>query len=1008
MVKKILYLSLFLYLLFPFVGQAQQARYFPDRLIIKYKSEKQLRQLRSKLKADPKSAVNQLLFKNGARQTQPLFPARQQQMLSRTPTGRELLRLQEVTFSGHIDPIQLAAKISALPGVEYAEPKYIHTMSVLPDDPQLEKFIDAHNFPQAWDATTGSPDVVIAIVDGGVGYTHPDLDDKLWVNQQEVPLTIRPQVDSNSDGTVTSTEIANYLQQNNGDYNQDNEITLQDALADGSPFMDNTDADNNNFTDDLFGWDFWASGGVDSPITSDNDPFHDGTDHGTHVAGIAAAETNNNIAVAGAGYNSSYMAVKTGGIPDDPSTPDDDESNAIGFGFEGIVYAAQKGADIINCSWGGGSFSQAEQDVINYAASNGALVVAAAGNESRSNVTFPSAYDKVVSVGSMETSGTIASYSNYGYMLDVLATGSGIVSTSYNAQLATKSGTSMATPVVSGLAALIKQLHPSWSAERIGAQIKSSASYSYDLNASNYENKLGHGTLDALQAVSTNLPGIKVVETQFINDQGNKLSIDEPGSVEVTLTNLGSATSSLELQLIPQSPEIDVQNGSRQIGTLANGDTTTVSFPMSITSDFNLTNVPTLRLNFEDNSNNYNDFGMLVYDKFLYDVITANNIKTSLAADGTIGFTDPLSGMGGVGFIPRTPDGSGGYQEGDNLLFEGGLMVTINGELYDAVRDPSGVSRDFIPQQVFATQPNAGNNGMTGSARFLTDADSSRQAIIDLETFAFNEPALSNVLFVKYTIQNPSDYLIMQNVYAGVFNDWDIGSNPSNNSTSFSTADSVLYLFDASSSSQQPLVAVAHLGPLSGALAIDNAYEGQTDSVRFGIYDDFTDEEKISSLHSGTVRTQVQNTDVSAVIASGPYSLNPHAEVTVGFVYAFGSDVDELRNQIENARSRNLFAVSPVGRAVSDRIPDKTAFFQNYPNPFQESTLLRIDLQQATPVTLTIFDTLGRKVRVLADEEFEAGSHFIKFNGATLSSGIYFAQLETDNGTQTIPMTLIK
>jgi len=130
--------------------------------------------------------------------------------------------------------------------------------------------------------------------------------------------------------------------------------------------------------------------------------------------------------------------------------------------------------------------------------------------------------------------------------------------------------------------------------------------------------------------------------------------------------------------------------------------------------------------------------------------------------------------------------------------------------------------------------------------------------------------------------------------------------------------------------------------------------------------------------------------------------------VTVGFVYAFGSDVDELRNQIENARSRDLFAVSPVGRAISDRIPDKTAFFQNYPNPFQESTLLRIDLQKTTSVTLTIFDTLGRKVRVLANEEFEAGSHFIKFNGATLSSGIYFAQLETDDGTQTIPMTLIK
>lgn len=988
-----------LYFLFPSILLGQSAEYFNDRLIVKYESENELQRIQTKQGINPKNAVRQILSQNGARTSQPLIPDRLQQTLRQRnlPSTDDVLRIREVTFSQRINPVRLAAKINSMPGVVYAEPRYIRQMDLRPNDPRIEKYVHEHNFFDAWDESQGSRDIVIAIVDGGVGYTNTDLDDNLWVNQDEVPVTLRPQVDGNNDGDITSTEIYDYLQDNGEDYNDDNTIDLDDALHNDSPFIDGIDGDNNNFTDDLYGWDFWDSGGIDSPVMTDNNPMHDATDHGTHVAGIAAAETDNDTAIAGASFNTTYMPVKAGGTTD--------ESSLIGFGFEGILYAAQNGADIINCSWSGQSSSLAEEEIIDLAFEMGALVVASAGNENNERIDFPAGYDKVLSVGSIETNGFPSLYSNYGYQLDVLATGSDILSISYNNELVVKTGTSMSAPVVSGLAALIKDIHPNWSPERIGMQIRTSSSSLTVDYPDFYNNKLGGGSINAFEAVSTNNPGLKIISHDFVNEDGEKLTIGQPGTVQITLTNYGNSVSNVSLQLQSLSEAgIELDNPSRQIGSIATGDTVELSFDLTLTEDFDLEEIPTLRVDFANQSQNYEDYNVIQYDDILYDILAVNNVITSIGSDGTIGFTDPLASRGGVGFIPREPDGSGGYEEGDNLLFEGGLMIEINGEMYDAVREEDGVSRDFIPQELFSATSEDGE--VTGHTRFITDADTGRQAAIDLQAYAFDQPGIRNVVFLEYTIQNPTEFVIMEDVYVGLFNDWDISNTPSNNNANYIEADSLLYLADAAESTQ-PVVSVAHLGPISSALAIDNAAQSR-DSVFFGIYDGFTDGEKKGALKAGTERTTVQNTDVSAVTASGPYTIEPGASITVGFAYAFGGDVDQLRNQIAEARSRNLFSVSPTGRATPEEVPPQTTLYQNYPNPFNSSTQLRIDLEQSTEVTLTVFDVLGRKVRTLADREFEAGAHFLQFNADQLSSGTYFIRLITDHGVQSIPITLIK
>ncbi|PAU94963.1 hypothetical protein CK503_05725 [Aliifodinibius salipaludis] len=1004
MLKKLsakLFIFIFLLPLFG-ASQSQQNDYFPNRLIIKYKSDQKFQQIQNKIGSNPKSAVQQLLNKYGARLSRPLLSAKTQQMIKaqQVPAANDVLRIEEVIFNHSIDPAQLAYKINRMPGVDYAEPRYIRHMNAEPNDPDIQKFVDAHNFTDAWDLSKGSRDIIIAVVDGGVDYTHSELNENLWINQDEIPATVFKQADENDDGEVTASEVWMYLEQNSADHNGDGSITLEDALHNDSDFTDANDNDNNEFTDDLFGWDFWESGSDGQNITQDNNPMHDATDHGTHVAGIAAAKTDNGEGIASAAYNATYIPIKAGGAPN--------FDDVIGFGYEGILYAANNGADIINCSWSGGSASQAEEDITNLATQMGSLVIASAGNEA-SRTEYPARYDKTIAVGSIDTENNRSSYSNFGYNLDVLATGTDILSTSYNNNYISKTGTSMSAPVVSGLASLVGDLYPNWKPERIGMQIRASANYIDDSNP-DLENQLGHGSIDAYQALNTNLPGLKVVSQEFINNEENKLSLGEEGIIELTITNVGNTTSNLELELLSlNESEVQLENSRQQLGSFATGDTMDLSFPIKISSNFDLTEIPAFRLEFIDNSLDYNDFNALVYEDMFFEVIAGNNVKTSFGAEGTFGFSDPLAGRGGVGFIPRYPDGTGGYKEGDNLLFEGGLIMQFNEELFDAVRTTGGnVSRDFLPQDAVTILPTTNGNGLKGSTRFVTLNDSAKRASIQLETFAFNDHAINKVVFVKYTITNPSQFITMENMYVGLFNDWDIGSNSGNNNISYSENDSLLYISDASSSSTQPTVAVAHLGPMSGALAIDNTIEGRQDSLTFGIYAGFSDSEKEASLTAGTVRTDLQNTDISAVTSSGPYTLNPGADITVGFLYAFGEDLNELRDQITEARSRNFFEVSPTGRATADEIPQQTELFQNYPNPFNEETEIHFDLDHDSHVTLSVFDVLGRKVRQIADTNLDAGAHFLTFNARNLSSGVYFIRLETDRDSQTIPITKIK
>lgn len=185
---------------------------------------------------------------------------------------------------------------------------------------------------------------------------------------------------------------------------------------------------------------------VASKNFSQSSSLGDMAGHGTHVAGIIAANADNGLGVAGVAYSASLMNVKVLG---------DDGSGSYSSIVNGIIWAADNGAKVINMSLGAPYSSQALADAVNYAWSKGVVVVAAAGNDGTSAANYPAYYSNAIAVAATDSSDSRAGWSNYGSWVDAAAPGSSIYSTYKGNAYATLSGTSMATPFVAGIAALV-------------------------------------------------------------------------------------------------------------------------------------------------------------------------------------------------------------------------------------------------------------------------------------------------------------------------------------------------------------------------------------------------------------------------------------------------------------------------------------------------------------------------------------------------------------------------
>ncbi len=342
-----------------------------------------------------------------------------------------------------VNDLEIAALCSALrsanPGTPIeCEPNVIFHTAVTPNDTFFSSLYGMTKIaaPTAWELTTGSSAVVVAVIDSGVDYTHPDLAANIYTNSGEVP--------------------GNFV-----------------------------DDDSNGFVDDYYGYDF---------VNSDASPLDD-DEHGTHCAGTIGARGNNSTGVTGVNWEVGILPVKV--------------LDANGDGFlsdiaAGIEYAVDRGASVLSMSLSGPSSTGLLDAAIVYARQQNVLIVAAAGNDGSDNdvtPSFPSSSTSanILSVAATNSLDQLASFSNYGEVsVDVAAPGVAILSTVPSGLYKNLSGTSMATPHVAGLAALIKSANGSLTY----SQIKDIIMASVDERATLRGTTVSGGRVNAVNAVS--------------------------------------------------------------------------------------------------------------------------------------------------------------------------------------------------------------------------------------------------------------------------------------------------------------------------------------------------------------------------------------------------------------------------------------------------------------------------------------------------------------------------
>lgn len=401
--------------------------------------------------------------------------AQEQQLTTPHVAGEILIKLKssdkiyKFNFSAKDNLAELLNFYNSQPAVEYAEPNFTYQASLEPQDPYYTQqlYLSQIKAHQAWNITTGSSNITLAIIDSGVDINHPDLKNNIWTNPNEVA---------------------------------DNGL----------------DDDENGYTDDVHGWDFIRQTADPRPKL-DEDYTIVGINHGTVVAGVAAAQGGNAEGIAGVSWRAKIMSLRV--------------LDGIGLGdtltvARAIDYARQQKVDVINLSFVGTGKSLTLEKAIKAANDAGILVVAAAGNEVAngidmdSNPQYPVGHDGpngenwVIGVASIDNNDRLASFSNYGKKyIDLSAPGVGIFSSVYhqndnqNFQKYYESGwtgTSVSAPQVTGAAALIKSLKPNLSLQQIKDILLNTADNIDYLN-NNYASKLGKGRLNIFAAVDKTL-----------------------------------------------------------------------------------------------------------------------------------------------------------------------------------------------------------------------------------------------------------------------------------------------------------------------------------------------------------------------------------------------------------------------------------------------------------------------------------------------------------------------
>ncbi|NLL28366.1 MAG: S8 family serine peptidase [Bacteroidales bacterium] len=717
--------------------------------------------------------------------------------------------------------------------------------------------------------------------------------------------------------------------------------------------IDGIDNDNDGYVDNFMGWDLGSF---------DNDPQFTSHSHGVHVSGLAGATADNGFGIAGVGFNSKLLPVKV--------------SNDNGYlvaSYDGIIYAADHGANVINCSWGSTySGNLYGQDIIDYATINcNALVVAACGNDNNEVPFYPASYKYVLSVAGSDINDHKLDISTYNYLVDIVAPGKSIYSTWIGASFTSSGGTSMAAPIVSGAAAIVSSHFPELNMLQVAERLRTTADVidTISENSSYYE-KLGKGRLNLYRALTdTFSSSVRLIKWDFSDSADMDFGQNDTIYFNAKIINYLAPTNNLFAKLECLNPRVMLIDSIWDIGNL---NTLAAANNYENPFKFKLLNVlPSekieFRIYFFDGDYYSFDYVSINVNKD-YKTLDTNNITVTITSAGNFGYNDLIYLTQGDGFR---------YKNGANLVSGFGFMCgtgpsRVADNLYGIVNP---VDKDFSSNGYVLNMfpPPFGDK-----CYFSSYSDKGEESASNLNveirqfTYGWNTLKDKNYFIIDYNIINDTTEAY-NNFYAGLFADWDIII--SNENRCWYDPDlNLLITTDIDSS-----VYVA-IGLLSDYSAIHYASDLNGFNNSISLTDGFSGLDKYNMMKTNRFAsgTDFSGNDVAAMVSSGPHVVEAKDTLKLSFVVLAGRSISELEEGIVRANEQyeNI-------NKVNYNISEYEAFI--YPNPASDVLFYSFKEDVDAPVEISIMDINGKEI-FKTSKKSSSGSLDLK----SYSEGLYF------------------
>lgn len=834
-----------------------------------------------------------------------------------------LTRTFTVRFTGmrNISSAILALTKSSAEEIELAEPWYLNAIGAAPNDPFMmeQTYLQTIRLLQTWEVFRGSDTITIGISDDGVSQTHEDLAPNIAVNAGEIP--------------------------NNG-----------------------LDDDGNGYVDDHRGYNFtWQLELGMAGNTTSNSSFG----HGTKVAGIASAATNNELGVVGTGLTSRFFPMKTA-LKD---------GGGIVFGYQSLIYAAQRGFDVVNCSWGLVKPESAiDQSVIDYCLAKGTVVVASAGNHGDDAMgsafrdrNFPASYDGVIGVGETTPDDFVVSSSGLARNSRIMAPGNGAYTTDAGGSYGSSGviGTSFASPIVAGVAAVVRARWPQLTPRQVAAHLCRTAD---DITSKN--NAIGEflaPRVNMFRAVTTeplSQPFMRLASVRQRVSSGspsNRFRAGDTLLLEFGIANdLAPGNAEVETKIVDANGWIlRVLRERDDVGVIGTG-ATIWSRPFPCVVEAIGTGPCVMRIDI---------VGDTTIDRDWYYVeppagiaqFANDSLIYSMADDGMVGYTSVTEQRQGDGF---------GKKPSFQLLSPSGFfMVDAADRSVTAFKNDPPYTSDFVAAKRFDVAPDA------ATCRMQDESASNPIGVVVTQNCAFPMKDLSATI---WTLTVTPRLATLSGLSAGYLLDWDIGTRGRSNRI---TTDAQALPASLRSTNNAAQI-ITRLGfPVAVCVAAISEDPGDVAQSAGFLYsaiiddaDGFTHADRVRLLTSGTVISETGEGDISGVV--GMLRNKPLAvgeSWTFRVVITVGAD-DESAKEL----MRKVLASVSVG---SD---ESAGTMQISPNPVHDRATIS---NVPSALRFTVIDQLGRTRMSWRHN----GTNETSIDTATLEKGAYSVLVELDD-----------